>query len=293
MNASEYSKRVGIPDNCSIGSAPAFQRVQSTLVAVLNTHLGKFRMSHVVPSSSELDLLNAQMIELLELHPAFGKEARKERARRAMQLASRYVKPSGQPGASEGIIKKDSHSSKGSEEDMGNHPNTQEEVQGNAESSSKLQEAKNLLAGILKRELNGSAAAAATNGKSGDAPEHNASQESSMSGSSGLQEDAVVRYGNRQHRITNLLAQAISKTQDSENNSLKEEKPGNTALSSVVQQIKDALQSETVNDTLLRQALASTVHSRKRKDSTEDDVAVHALMALNDATQETPSNVVA
>ncbi|KAI8100310.1 hypothetical protein M9435_006794 [Picochlorum sp. BPE23] len=250
-------------------------------------------MSHVVPSSSELDLLNAQMIELLELHPAFGKEARKERARRAMQLASRYVKPPGQPGASEGIIiKKDSHSSKGSEEDMGNHPNTQEEVQGNAESSSKLQEAKNLLAGILKRELNGSAAAA-TNGKSGDAPEHNTSQESSMSGSSGLQEDAVVRYGNRQHRITNLLAQAISKTQDSENNSLKEEKPGNTALSSVVQQIKDALQSETVNDTLLRQALASTVHSRKRKDSTEDDVAVHALMALNDATQETPSNVVA
>jgi hypothetical protein len=230
------------------------------------------------------------MIELLELHPAFGKEARKERARRAMQLASRYVKPSGQPGASEGIIKKDSHSSKGSEEDVGNHPNTQE-VQDNAESSSKLQEAKNLLAGILKRELNGSAAA---NGKSRDAPEHNASQESSMSGSSGLEEDAVVRYGNTQHRITNLLAQAIRKTQDSENNSLKEEKPGNTALSSVVQQIKDALQSETVNDTFLRRALASTVHSsRKRKDSTEDDVAVRALMALNDATQETPSNVVA
>ncbi|KAI8105431.1 hypothetical protein M9434_000017 [Picochlorum sp. BPE23] len=293
MNASEYSKRVGISDNCSIGSAPAFQRVQSTLVAVLNTHLGKFRMSHVVPSSSELDLLNAQMIELLELHPAFGKEARKERARRAMQLASRYVKPSGQPGASEGIIKKDSHSSKGSEEDVDNHPNSQEEVQGNAESSSKLQEAKNLLAGILKRELNGSAAAAATNGKSWDAPEHNASQESSMSGSSGLEEDAVVRYGNTQHRITNLLAQAIRKTQDSENNSLKEEKPGNTALSSVVQQIKDALQSETVNDALLQQTLASTVHSRKRKDRTEDDVAVHALMALNDATQETPSNVVA
>jgi len=293
MNASEYSKRVGISDNCSIGSAPAFQRVQSTLVAVLNTHLGKFRMSHVVPSSSELDLLNAQMIELLELHPAFGKEARKERARRAMQLASRYVKPPGQPGASEGIIKKDSHSSKGSEEDVGNHPNTQE-VQDNAESSSKLQEAKNLLAGILKRELNGSAAAAAaTNGKSGDAPEHNASQESSMSGSSGLEEDAVVRYGNTQHRITNLLAQAIRKTQDSENNSLKEEKPGNTALSSVVQQIKDALQSETVNDALLQQTLASTVHSRKRKDRTEDDVAVRALMALNDATQETPSNVVA
>lgn len=291
MNASEYSKRVGIPDNCSIGSAPAFQRVQSTLVAVLNTHLGKFRMSHVVPSSSELDLLNAQLIELLELHPAFGKEARKERARRAMQLASRYVKPPGQPGASEGIIiKKDSHSSKGSEEDVGTHPNSQEEVQDNPESSSKLQEAKNLLAGILKRELNGSAAA---NGKSGDAPEHNASQESSMSGSSGLEEDAVVRYGNTQHRITNLLAQAIRKTQDSENNSLKEEKPGNTALSSVVQQIKDALQSETVNDALLRQTLASTVHSRKRKDRTEDDVAVRALMALNDATQETPSNVVA
>eukprot|EP00204_Picochlorum_oklahomense_P004392 CAMPEP_0118807776 /NCGR_PEP_ID=MMETSP1161-20130426/35645_1 /TAXON_ID=249345 /ORGANISM="Picochlorum oklahomensis, Strain CCMP2329" /LENGTH=292 /DNA_ID=CAMNT_0006737157 /DNA_START=1425 /DNA_END=2303 /DNA_ORIENTATION=- len=292
MNASEYSKRVGISDNCSIGSAPAFQRVQSTLVAVLNTHLGKFRMSHVVPSSSELDLLNAQMIELLELHPTFGKEARKERARRAMQLASRYVKPPGQPGASEGIIKKDSHSSKGSEEDVGKHPNTQE-VQDNAESSSKLQEAKNLLAGILKRELNGSAAAAAANGKSRDAPEHNASQESSMSGSSGLEEDAVVRYGNTQHRITNLLAQAIRKTQDSENNSLKEEKPGNTALSSVVQQIKDALQSETVNDALLQQTLASTVHSRKRKDRTEDDVAVRALMALNDATQETPSNVVA
>lgn len=292
MNASEYSKRVGIPDNCSIGSAPAFQRVQSTLVAVLNTHLGKFRMSHVVPSSSELDLLNAQMIELLELHPAFGKEARKERARRAMQLASRYVKPPGQPGASEGIIKKDSHSSKGSEEDVGKHPNSQEEVQGNAESSSKLQEAKNLLAGILKRELNGSAAAA-TNGKSGDAPEHNASQECSMSGSSGLEEDAVVRYGNTQHRITNLLAQAIRKTQDSENSSLKEDKPGNTALSSVVQQIKDALQSETVNDALLQQTLASPVHSRKRKDRTEDDVAVRALMALNDATQETPSNVVA
>eukprot|EP00889_Picochlorum_renovo_P005243 jgi/Picre1/32273/NNA_007619.t1 len=159
----------GLPDNCSIGSAPAFQRVQSTLVAVLNTHLGKFRMSHVVPSSSELDLLNAQMIELLELHPAFGKEARKERARRAMQLASRYVKPPGQTGASEGIIKKDSHSSKGSEEDVGKHPNSQE-VQDNAESSSKLQEAKNLLAGILKRELNGSAAAAATNGKNCGCP---------------------------------------------------------------------------------------------------------------------------
>eukprot|EP00889_Picochlorum_renovo_P006461 jgi/Picre1/33491/NNA_008815.t1 len=146
-----------------------------------------------------------------------------------MQLASRYVKPPGQPGASEGIIKKDSHSSKGSEEDVGTHPNTNQEVQDNAESSSKLQEAKNLLAGILKRELNGSAAA--TNGKSGDAPfcEHSASQESSMLGSSGLQEDAVVRYGNTQHRITNLLTQAIRKTQDSENNSLNEEKPGNTA----------------------------------------------------------------
>lgn len=298
MNASEYSRRAGISGQCIIGTAPAFQRVQSTLVAVLNTHLGKFRMSHVVPSSSELDILNAQLIELLELHPAFGKEARKERARRAMQLASRGVKPPGQtmPSAAPEGIKKDS--SMGSEEDA-KHPITQE-VHDNAESSSKLQEAKNLLAGILKRELNGpAAAAAAANGKS-SAPEHSAAQESSMSGSPGLQEDALLKNGNAQHRIATLLAQAIRKTQHSENDSIKEccdalqEKPGNVALSGVVQQIKDALQKESGNDALLRQTLASTVHSRKRKDRAEDEVAVHALMALNDTTQdEAPSNGVA
>ncbi len=292
MNASEYNSRVSTSGPCNFSTAPAFQRVQSTLVAVLNTHLGKYRMSNVAPSSAELDVMNVQLIELLELHPVLGKEAKKERARRAMQMASRGIKPLEQTtphAASEGA-KNDS--CRGYEDDTKHF--TSHEVDGNGESSSKLEEAKNLLAGILKRELKSSAA----DGKN-NASEHCVSQESSMSGSSG-QEDTIFRYGNPQHRVTSLLAQAMRNTQHSENSysfqgcDAQAEKSANVALSSVVQQIKNVLQSEAANDALVRQTLASTVHSRKRKDRTEDEVAVHALMALNDSSiQKKASNAVA
>lgn len=279
MTSSEPVKRFNTPHQMSFDTASSYERVQSMLVAVLNTHVNNYKLSNMVPSSAELDVLNVQLTELLDLHALFGKEARNQRARRAVQMASKSAKHQSPP---EGT--KNEGAYKGHDTDIPHqqmHSNTIHEG-----SSDKLEEAKNLLAGILKRELN-----LPLSGVKGNALEQHLSQESSMSGSSRIHQDGPSNERDAivHHHVTNLLAQAVRKGPQSDNPLMRvqlrgqTEEPTNVALSSVVQQIKDVLQNEAANDAHLKDSLASTMDSsRKRKDRTDDEAAVRALMALND-----------
>ena len=75
--------------------ASAYHKTMSTIIAVLNTHIQKFSLGRVVPSSEELDSLSSSLIDLMDYHPVVGKHVKLEKAQRAVQMASRKAGPGG------------------------------------------------------------------------------------------------------------------------------------------------------------------------------------------------------
>jgi hypothetical protein len=81
----------GVISQNSLQMASAYHKTMSTIIAVLNTHVQKFTLGRVVPSSEELDSLSSSLVDLMEYHPVVGRHAKMEKAQRAVQMASRKV----------------------------------------------------------------------------------------------------------------------------------------------------------------------------------------------------------